>query len=147
MIANGLIRFRAGPHTDEVGLSDANAQYHVPWVWAEFLLTSVGHGQVRCRGASSQFPTVAWYLNDRQVGRPHPQTTDASFRFDWMNDIDVGTLRVWPVLQAGAPRTMPEPTLASDAAFKGQVRPVTALPYTCPGAAYLDATAAASPSR
>ena len=146
VIANGLIRFRAGPHTDQVGMEDANAQYHVPWVWVEILLTSIGRGQVRLYGASSQFPTVAWYLDDKRVGAPHAQTTDASFTFDWMNNIVTGSLRIWPVLQAGAPRGMGEPPLSSDAAYVGRQLRVTSLPYTSPGGAYLDVTASASPA-
>ena len=144
VIANGLIRFRAGPHTDAIGVSDAKAQYHVPWVWVEFLLTVTGPGQVRLRGASSQFPTVAWYLDDKRVGAPHAQTTDASFTFDWMNRIKVTSLRIWPVLQAGAPSGSPEPPRTSDCAFAGKAAPVTSLPYTVPGGVYLDVNGTAS---
>ena len=144
VIANGLIRFRAGPHTNKVGLDDANSQFHVPWVWAEFLLTSIGKGNVRCRGASSMFPTVAWYVNDRQAARPHRQDTDTEFKFDfWTNKIDVNQLHIWPVLKSGAPRSMPEPSLNSDAAFSGSTTPVTSLPYTCPGGGYVTVTSSA----
>ena len=79
LIADGLIRFRAGTHTDGVGMSDAHAQFHVPWVWAEFLLTSLGNGRVRLRGAGSIFPTIAWYLDDQQAAPPHKQVGDSSW--------------------------------------------------------------------
>ena len=141
LIASGLLRFRAGPHTDSVGLSDANAQFHVPWVWAEFQLTSLGGGRVRLRGASSQFPTVAWYLNDLQQQPVHRQTTDSSFDWGGMaNEIQTSSLVIWPVLAAGAPRSMTEPSLADDAKFAGQKKPVTRLPYTCPGQEYISVT-------
>ena len=147
LVASGLLRFRAGPHTDAVGLSDANSQYHVPWVWAEFQLTSLGGGRVRLRGASSQFPTVAWYLGDVQQQPVHRQTTDSGFHYTFLtNEVETAPLVIWPVLAAGAPRSMPEPSLDDDAKFKGQVKPVTQLPYTCPGQEYISVYGMAQPA-
>ena len=86
---------------------------------------------------------MAWYLNDQQVATPHSQDTDTDLKFDFWNNMDVNKLRIWPVLKAGAPRSMPEPSLGADAAYKGKVTPVTSLPYTCPGGAYVDVTTSA----
>ncbi len=143
LIMNAVHRFRAGPHTDRVGMSQAKAAFHVPWVWAEILLTSLGNGRVRLRGASSIFPTVGFYLNDLPVGMPHPQATDASF--PPLGVLAVQSMRIWPVLSAGAPATMPEPSLASDMSYLGRKLRVTALPWSCPGGPWVDTIGMATP--
>ncbi len=137
LVASGLIRFRAGQHTNDVGLEDAGAQYHVPWVWAEFLLTSLGDGQVRLRGAGSIFPTIAWYLDDRQVAPPHRQVGDSNWPQP-LGPTDPRVLKIWPVLSAGAPKTQNEPPLKGDRAPAHGVTPVTKLPWTCPGSPWID---------
>ena len=144
LIASGMLRFRAGGVTDDRGIRFAGAPYHIPWVWVEFLLTSIGNGSVRLRGAASIFPTIAWYLNDKQVRPPHPQTTDTSFpRSFWTGKVAEKELRIWPVLACGIPRSLPLPPPSSDAAFAGKRIPITALPNTCPGTAYVDVQGAA----
>jgi hypothetical protein len=35
LLVNGLIRFRAGKHTDDVGVA-IGSPYHMPCVWNEF---------------------------------------------------------------------------------------------------------------
>ena len=143
LIANGLHRFRAGPHTDSVGIKEAQSAYHVPWVWAEFLLTTTGGGRVRLRGASSIFPTVAFYLDDRQVAPIHRQATDTAF--PPMGLLDTKSMKIWPVLSAGAPASGPEPTLSSDNAYAGKKIRVTNLPWSCPGGPFVDITGMATP--
>ena len=137
LIANAVMRFRAGPHTDRVGMTDATSEYHVPWVWAEFLLTSLGGGRVRLRGASSIFPTVAWYLNDVQVAKPHQQVGDLSLPQPF-GVVDPFALRIYPVLSAGAPKTMPEPPASLDVKFGEHRTPITSMPWTCPGKPWVD---------
>ena len=125
-----MLRFRAGGVTDDRGIRFAGAPYHIPWVWVEFLLTSIGNGSVRLRGAASIFPTIAWYLNDRQVRPPHPQTTDTSFpRSFWTGKVAEKELRIWPVLACGIPRSLPLPPPSSDAAFAGKRIPIKYLPW------------------
>ena len=143
LIVNGLHRFRAGAHTDTVGIKEAHSAYHVPWVWAEFLLTTTGGGRVRLRGASSIFPTVAFYLDDRQVAPISRQATDSAF--PPLGLLDVKSMKIWPVLSCGAPASGPEPTLVSDNAYAGQKRKVTSLPWSCKGGPFVDVNGTASP--
>ncbi len=145
LIADGLIRFRAGEHTDDVGMKDAGAHFHVPWVWAEFLLTSLGGGRVRLRGAGSIFPTMAWYLDDRQVAAPHRQVGDSSWPQPF-GAADPRVLKIWPVLSSGAPKAMGEPPAKGDAAAGHGKAPVTSLPWTCPGGPWVDVQLTLKPS-
>jgi len=66
---SALIKFRAGEHTDAIGISkDVASPVHVPWVWCEYALVSSGSRQcLICNG--SVFPSHAWYVNGRQVGK------------------------------------------------------------------------------
>ena len=144
LVVNGLHRFRAGTHTDMVGMREAHSAYHVPWVWAEFLLTTTGGGRVRLRGASSIFPTVAFYLDDRQVQPVHRQATDSAF--PPLGLLDAKSMKIWPVLSAGAPASAKEPTLASDNAFAGKKIRVTNLPWSCPGGPFVDVNGTARPA-
>lgn len=137
LIVNGVMRFRAGPHTDGVGIGDAQSDYHVPWVWAELLLTSLGGGRVRLRGASSIFPTVAWYLDDHQVSPRHHQVGDGSLPLPY-GFVAPEAMRIWPVLSAGAPRGVSEPSRAHEAQYLNHRRPVTSLRWTCPGGPCVD---------
>jgi hypothetical protein len=66
---SALIKFRAGDTTDAIGVSaDVASPVHVPWVWCEYALVSSGPRQLLiCNG--SVFPSHAWYVNGRQVGK------------------------------------------------------------------------------
>ncbi len=68
VLVSGLIKFRAGPHTDAIGVKEAKSPVHVPWVWSEFALVSVG-GKLRLLGKGSAFPSHAWYVNGKQVAQ------------------------------------------------------------------------------
>lgn len=141
LIANGLLRFRAGSHTDQMGQTRALSSHHVPWVWVEFLLTSLGHGQLRLRGAGSIFPTIAWYLNDQQVAPPHRQISDTAYP----HPLDPRTMAISPVLNAGPPTAGGPYPATADARYAGRKAPVVNLPYTCPGGGFVDVRLTARP--
>jgi len=39
VLVNSLIKFRAGKHTDDLGINTVKCPFHVPWVWCETLIT------------------------------------------------------------------------------------------------------------
>jgi hypothetical protein len=68
VIASALIKFRAGQHTDSVGITEAKSPVHVPWVWCEYALVTLRSNlQLLCNG--SLFPSHAWYVNGRQIAK------------------------------------------------------------------------------
>ena len=68
VIASAMIKFRAGPHTDQIGIAEANSPVHVPWVWCEFALIRCSTGY-RLLGNGSTFPSHAWYVDGAQLTR------------------------------------------------------------------------------
>jgi hypothetical protein len=110
VIVDGLIRFRAGAHTDGVGVA-IGSPFHVPWVWNEFALT-YGGGQLRLYGRASAFPTTTWYVDGQRVVC-QPRLSDSSFPttggFGLTSSgvttpvIDTSRLRAWPALSVGSP--------------------------------------------
>ncbi|WP_149536994.1 hypothetical protein [Siccirubricoccus phaeus] len=103
LLANGLIRFRAGEHTDLVGLA-IGSPYHVPWVWNEFALTWA-NGRFTLHGKAAAFPTTWWYVNGRMV-QCQPRLADTTIPtagFGFPLRVDTARLRVWPALSIGAP--------------------------------------------
>jgi hypothetical protein len=66
VIVSALIKFRAGEHTDNIGVEKAKSPVHVPWVWCEYALISSRSG-LRLLGQGSVFPSHAWYVNGNQV--------------------------------------------------------------------------------
>lgn len=67
VLAGAMIKFRAGAHTDQIGIDDASSPVHVPWVWSEFAVVSDDQGY-RLLTRASTFPSSAWYVNGQQVG-------------------------------------------------------------------------------
>jgi hypothetical protein len=68
VLVSALIKFRAGKHTDEIGIKNANSPVHVPWVWCEYALVARSSGLLLlCNG--SVFPSHAWYVNGKQVAK------------------------------------------------------------------------------
>jgi hypothetical protein len=147
VLVNSLIKFRAGKHTDDVGINNVGAPYHVPWVWCETLLTYVGFGVFSLTGRGSVFPSHAWYFNDQQV-RTVAQTGDTSFPTAWRavcapvpgygsiggytptmcfpaslgpSQIVTSSLKIYPVLSAGAPAGGPQTKLADEVGLTGAV--------------------------
>jgi hypothetical protein len=125
VLADALVKFRAGKITDELGLA-IGCKYHVPWVWCETVLT-YSKGRFKLYGSGSIFPSHAWYLDDRQV-MSKAQVMDLSFPrrsnpFEWEKlphffEINVPALLLYPVLSKGAPSSGPQ---VSDRDFDGAV--------------------------
>jgi hypothetical protein len=121
VLANSLIKFRAGSHTDDVGVNDVKCPYHVPWVWCEMLLT-YSNGMLNMYGTGSIFPSHAWYLDGNLI-ETRAQVGDSIFPTVTImappsfipgppgspriviptNRIDVTALKIYPVLSAGVP--------------------------------------------
>lgn len=66
VIVSALIKFRAGAHTDKVGIEEAKSPYRVPWVWCEYALVASGN-RVRLLAQGSKFPSHAWYVAGHRV--------------------------------------------------------------------------------
>lgn len=114
-LVNGLVKFRAGSHTDMVGVVDVKSPFHVPWVWCEFLLT-YAKGNLKLYGLGSVFPSHAWYLNGKQVLMA-PQVADTSLA----KDTHPSTLRIYPMLSKGAAASGPQTSLAGESSLSSAV--------------------------
>lgn len=139
VLVDGLIKFRAGAHTDKIGIESVGAPFHVPWVWCEMALTYAA-GNLKLYGRGSVFPTHTWYLDDNQV-MSVPQVSDSSFPSKqlligppaWVPipaprisvsrplTIDVERLNLYPVLSKGASDSGPQTSLDADKDRKGVV--------------------------
>ncbi len=121
LLVNALIKFRAGKHTDEIGINEVGSPYHVPWVWCELVLT-YGQGQFRLYGRGSIFPSHAWYFNGRCVNKIS-QASDS--KFPWTSKIPPviaeRQLKIYPVLTAGAPSSSPQQPLGDEKLRTGAV--------------------------
>ena len=100
VLVDCLIKFRAGAHTDNIGVNDVGSPWHVPWVWCESLLTYAKR-RFRIYGRGSIFPSHAWYLNDEQVKKTE-EAGDASFPSS-----TAFTVSLWPM----APKVLSIPSL------------------------------------
>ena len=67
VLASALVKFRAGTHTNRVGLEKAGSPYHVPWVWCEHALIQVGDKLVLIANGSA-FPSHSWHVDGKIVG-------------------------------------------------------------------------------
>lgn len=143
VLVDSLIKFRAGSHTDDVGLK-IGSPHHVPWVWCETLLT-YANGNLKLYGGGSIFPTHTWYLDGKRV-LTRAQVADTSFpraqlaipfspgAFGTINvprplTIDPRLLNLYPVLSAGAPAGCQQTSLDSE---KGLTGVLTGHPNTAP---------------
>ncbi len=154
VLVNSLIKFRAGQHTDDVGIKKVGAPFHVPWVWCEMVLTHVG-GQFKAYGRGSIFPSHAWYLDGRRI-QTQGQVADTSFPVTMHHypprhipvpvprisipslTIATGALRIYPVLSKGAPAHGPQTRLSDDTHRTGSVE---THPYTVGGGETLSTVA------
>jgi hypothetical protein len=59
VLVNAVIKFRAGQHTDSIGIQNVGSPFHVPWVWCELLRTH-RFGTFTLYGRGSVFPSHAW---------------------------------------------------------------------------------------
>jgi hypothetical protein len=136
IVANALILFRAGPVTDNIGVSVVKCPYHVPWVWCEWLLINDG-GKFTAFGTGSVFPTHTFFARGQSYGQ-QDEPTDARFMRSWRHPltIDTSTLRVYPVLTTGAPATGSQ-IVDTTSGFAG---PVSSIPYTVPSSGIISQT-------
>jgi hypothetical protein len=128
VLVNGLVKFRAGKHTDDIGVKDVGCPYHVPWVWSEFLLT-YRSGRFTITGKGSIFPSHAWYFNGKQVNT-QSQVVDTAFPSAGIRKINVLALKLYPVLKVGAPASGPQTSLSAESSLSG---PVDTHPNTASG--------------
>jgi hypothetical protein len=127
VLVNGVVKFRAGAHTDSVGVTTVKCPFHVPWVWSEMLLTWDGK-KPKLYGRGSVFPSHSWYLNGERVVRTG-QVGDASLprrRVEGayvknLYTIAVEQMQIFPVLSAGASASGPQRSAALDKGLKTAV--------------------------
>jgi hypothetical protein len=136
VLANMLVKFRAGTHTDDAGIKDVGSPFHVPWVWCEMLLTYAAGG-FKVYGRGSLFPSHAWYLGGRrihtigQVGDhmfplrrlvpPWVPGPSSPIRLLPSPGIDQNGLRIYRVLASGAPARGPQAPLEDERSCTGAV--------------------------
>lgn len=153
VLINGLIKFRAGKHTDDIGVNVVKAKFHVPWVWCEMALTFKA-GQLKFYGRGSVFPTHAWYLDGKRIAKVD-EAGDSTFppapicaavpQFGpaamsgrpgvacitpptaMMSAINVSALNLYKVLSKGVPSSSPQSDLSTE---KGHTGIVTGHPNT-----------------
>ncbi len=78
VLASAFIKFRAGPHTDSIGISaDVKSPVHVPWVWCEYALVTSGE-KIKLLAQGSCFPSHAWYVGGRQVAKRYQDPISVS---------------------------------------------------------------------
>ena len=109
VLVSSVMKFRAGQHTDNIGVSsEVGSPFHVPWLWNEFAL-SYYKDQYLLHISAAKFPTTYWYING-QLQRSMPQVFDTTFpkRAGFSSPIDVNKLQIYPVLSAGAPSSAPQ---------------------------------------
>lgn len=108
VVANAIVKFRAGDHTDAIGIEEAQSPYHVPWVWSELLLTYL-NGRFHLSGLGSAFPTHSWYVQGQRVLN-HAELSDSSFPTEGFTGRTIVTksLKLYAALSAGAPATGPQ---------------------------------------
>jgi hypothetical protein len=108
VVVNALIFFRAGAHTDNIGITSVRAPFHVPWVYCEFLVFVAGDGfRMLCTGSS--FPSHFFYVDGNLVDFIG-EATDSSFPTSWRHPLTIETsrLNLYPILAAGAPASGPQ---------------------------------------
>lgn len=146
VLVNGIIKFRAGKHTDDIGVKTVGAKFHVPWVWSEMALTFKKGGQLKFYGRGSIFPTHAWYMDGVRVMKideagdssfpaaaiciPTPQFGAAAMSgrpgtaclpspTPLMSGINVSALNLYKVLSKGVSSASPQSDLSSEAGCTG----------------------------
>jgi len=148
LVANGLIFFRAGDHTDRIGTDIVKCPYHVPWVWCEWLVTFRA-GRFSVFGTGSVFPTHTFYAQGNSYGQ-QDEPTDADFvtrqmvsgsilrpQFGNPRQIVTSSLRVYPVLTTGAPANgSPQ---APDTTNR-TAGPAASIPFAVAGSGYTSST-------
>lgn len=99
VLVGAFIKFRAGLHTDAIGVSEAKSPVHVPWVWCEYALVGDG-AKVRLLMQGSKFPSHAWYVAGKQVAKRYQSPVSVSERD--------------PAISTGQPADLPPLSADSD---------------------------------
>jgi len=140
VLVNALIKFRAGKHTDDVGINSVGSPFHVPWVWQETLVTyNPAEAKIKLYGRGSVFPSHAWYLQGTRVSRV-AEVSDKSFPMkpacvsgpNWAapfapkvcvptNEIAYQQLKLYKVLSVGASANGTQTALSDDNGRSGRV--------------------------
>lgn len=118
VLVNGLVKFRAGSHTDELG-KKMGCPYHVPWVWSEMLLT-YSDGKFQLTGRGSIFPTHTWYVNGKKVAEVS-QVADSFLPFPTGGEIDTKSINLLRVLEKGRSAKEPQASADDEVGKKGAV--------------------------
>jgi hypothetical protein len=135
ILADAVMMFRAGEHTDDIGVRSAHAAFHVPWVWNEFALVYT-NGAYYLRAAAAKFPTTWWYVNGNMV---HEQaeavdtTIPGTFKIPFYY-VTPQNLVIYPVLAAGAKTHDAKGNLVPQSPNKQSAGPINTFPYAAPGA-------------
>jgi len=95
VVADGLIKFRAGKHTDEVGIRFAGSPFHVPWAWSALAVTYAGKREFHVYTRGAIFPSHRWYV----AGVP--------VRTSLQTEVEMSDNE--PTLTIGAPARIPQP--------------------------------------
>jgi hypothetical protein len=96
LLVDGLVKFRAGKPTDDIGISnDVGSPYHVPWTWSEMALTYASGGEFYIYLKGAVFPTHTFYLNGLRIRE--------------LNQNWVGFSDKEIAFTTGAPKNMPQP--------------------------------------
>ena len=129
LVASALIFFRAGKHTDDIGVKVVKCPYHVPWVWCEWLVT-YNAGKFTMYGTGSIFPTHTFYAQGASFAQ-QDEPTDSRLTTSWPHLLTITTsaLRVYPVLATGAPASGPQIADTTN----GAAGPAPSVPYTARG--------------
>lgn len=137
LVASALIFFRAGKHTDDIGVDVVKCPYHVPWVWCEWLVTYKA-GKFTMYGTGSIFPTHTFYAQGKSFAQ-QDEPTDSRFTRSWRHPltIDTSALRVYPVLTTGAPAAGKPQVADTTNSAKG---PATSVPYAASGSGFNSTT-------
>lgn len=132
LVASGLVFFRAGKHTDDIGVNVVKSPYHVPWVWCEWVVAHKA-GKFTMYGTGSIFPTHTFYAQGKSFAQ-QDEPMDAAFTQSWRHPltIDTAKLRVYPALIAGAPASGPQ---AADTT-KDAIVPASYVAFAVSGSGY-----------
>jgi hypothetical protein len=134
VLVSGVIKMRAGRHTDHIGITTVKAPFHVPWVWAEFALTYKA-GRFYFYRRASIFPTTSWYIDSDGSLPPNREVTDAHYdenrstNFVWPRHINFAKLKLFPVLRSGVPSFKQQADKNDTPSGR-----IDTHPYTAPGA-------------
>lgn len=105
-VMRAMIKFRAGKHTDHIGHDVIKCPYHVPWTWAEVLLT-YRKGELVVRANCATFPCFSFYLSGDVTNAGRKMDTLYLDGSQLRANIRVGKMGPDQIPDAGASLTKP----------------------------------------